>query len=187
MPILAKINRINNHASLSLISSAALTQLFSVLSSFNQQLQFLESSLFNLSVLYLVLITCSNLNFLKVLSSLAVLCNYVIFTWFLLLCIVIRAVLRKNIPYILILFKKESFKHSVLINLTVMKFISVVPEQGGARRATGRPPPPQYLSDQLHNPIRTGESRLSPPITTGPLNVFHLSASLVNTICVHTY
>ena len=28
------------------------------------------------------------------------------------------------------------------------------------------------------NPIRTGEGRLSPPITTGPLNVFHLPASL---------
>ena len=29
-----------------------------------------------------------------------------------------------------------------------------------------------------YNPIRTGEGRLSPPITTGPLNGFHLPASL---------
>ena len=137
MPILAKINRINNHASLSLISSAALTQLFSVLSSFNQQLQFLESSLFNLSVLYLVLITCSNLNFLKVLSSLAVLCNYMynLFLVFIIMyCYPVliqlsepksdpRPELRKNIPYILISYKKGSFKHSVLINLMVMKII----------------------------------------------------------------
>ena len=28
------------------------------------------------------------------------------------------------------------------------------------------------------NPIRTGEGRLSPPITTGPPNVSHLPASL---------
>ena len=48
-----------------------------------------------------------------------------------------------------------------------MKFISVVPEQGGPGGPLAPPPPPQYLSDQLHNPIRTGESRLSPPITTG--------------------
>ena len=30
------------------------------------------------------------------------------------------------------------------------------------------------------NPIRTGEGRLSPPITTGPPNVFHLPASLLH-------
>ena len=29
------------------------------------------------------------------------------------------------------------------------------------------------------NPIRTGEGRLSPPITTDPLNVFHLPAALL--------
>ena len=31
------------------------------------------------------------------------------------------------------------------------------------------------------NPIPTGEGRLSPPITTGTTNVFHLSASLYST------
>ena len=29
------------------------------------------------------------------------------------------------------------------------------------------------------DPIRTGEGRLSPPITKGPSNVFHLPASLL--------
>ena len=44
---------------------------------------------------------------------------------------------------------------------------------GGARGATG---PPIFCRSV--NPIRTGEGRLSPPITTGPPNVFHLPASL---------
>ena len=44
---------------------------------------------------------------------------------------------------------------------------------GGARGATG---PPNIW--QISYPIRTGEGRLSPPITTGTPNVFHLPASL---------
>ena len=36
---------------------------------------------------------------------------------------------------------------------------------------------PQYLADQL-TLFKLGEGRLSPPITTGPPNVFHLPASL---------
>ena len=45
-----------------------------------------------------------------------------------------------------------------------------MPEPGGPLA------PPIF--DRSVNPIRTGEGRLSPPITTGPLNVFHLPASL---------
>ena len=51
--ILAKINRINNYASSALFLSAAFTQFFSVFCT-QLQLQFLESSLFNQSVLYYV-------------------------------------------------------------------------------------------------------------------------------------
>ena len=48
-----------------------------------------------------------------------------------------------------------------------------MPEPGGP----GGPLAPPIFGRSV-NPIRTGESRLSPPITTGPLNVFHLPASL---------
>ena len=41
----------------------------------------------------------------------------------------------------------------------------------------GGPLAPPILGRSI-NPIRTGEGRLSPPITTGPPNVFHLPASL---------
>jgi hypothetical protein len=51
---------------------------------------------------------------------------------------------------------------------------SVMLEQGGARGATGPP-----IFGRSLNPIPTGEVRLSPPITTGTPNVFHLPASLV--------
>ena len=44
---------------------------------------------------------------------------------------------------------------------------------GGAGGATG---PPIFC--RSFNPIRTREVRLSPTITTGPPNVFHLPASL---------
>ena len=44
---------------------------------------------------------------------------------------------------------------------------------GGAGGATG---PPIFC--RSFNPIRTREVRLSPTITTGPPNVFHLLASL---------
>ena len=49
-----------------------------------------------------------------------------------------------------------------------------MPEPGGS----GGPLAPQYLADQLTLHIPTGEGRLSPPITTGTPNVFHLPASL---------
>ena len=51
-------------------------------------------------------------------------------------------------------------------------------ESGGPGGPGGPLPPPQYFSDQLLNPIPTGEGRLSPTITTGIPKVFHLSASL---------
>ena len=44
---------------------------------------------------------------------------------------------------------------------------------GGARGATDPP-----IFGRSVNPIPTGEDRLSPPITTGTSNVFHLPASL---------
>ena len=44
---------------------------------------------------------------------------------------------------------------------------------GGAKGATGPP-----IFGRSVNPIPTEEGRLSPPITTGTPNVFHLSASL---------
>ena len=52
---------------------------------------------------------------------------------------------------------------------------AVMPEPG----RPGGPWPPQYLADQL-TLFDPGEGRLSPPITTGPPNVFHLPASLIN-------
>ena len=51
---------------------------------------------------------------------------------------------------------------------------TVVPEPGGPGGATG--PPPIFCRSV--NPTETGEGRFSPPITTGPPNVFHLPASL---------
>ena len=57
-----------------------------------------------------------------------------------------------------------------LIDSTVS---SVMPEPGGP----GGPLAPPIFCRSV-NPIRTGEGRLSPPITTGPPNVFHLPASL---------
>ena len=56
---------------------------------------------------------------------------------------------------------------------TPLMRISVMPEPGGP----GGPAAPTIFGRSV-NPIRTGEGRLSPPITTGPLNVFHLPASL---------
>ena len=41
-------------------------------------------------------------------------------------------------------------------------------------------PPPIFFRSV--NPITTGEGRLSPPITTGTPNVFHLPASLTYTM-----
>ena len=52
---------------------------------------------------------------------------------------------------------------------------SVMPEPGGP----GGPLAPQYLADQL-TPFQPGEGRLSPLITTGTSNFFHLLASLPN-------
>ena len=48
-----------------------------------------------------------------------------------------------------------------------------MPEPGGP----GGPLAPPIF-DRSVNPIPTGEGRLSPPITTGTPNVFHLPASL---------
>ena len=49
-----------------------------------------------------------------------------------------------------------------------------MPEPGGP----GGPLAPPIFGRSV-NPIRTREGRLSPPITIGPLNVFHLPASLL--------
>ena len=49
----------------------------------------------------------------------------------------------------------------------------VVPEPGGP----GGPLAPPIFGRSV-NPIPIGEGRLSPPITTGTPNVFHLPASL---------
>ena len=54
-----------------------------------------------------------------------------------------------------------------------MKRYAVVPEPGGP----GGPLAPPIFVRSV-NPIRTGESRLSPPITIGTPKVFHLPASL---------
>ena len=53
------------------------------------------------------------------------------------------------------------------------KLISVMPELWGP----GGPLAPPIFGRSV-NPISTGESRLSPPNTTGTPNVFHLLASL---------
>ena len=53
---------------------------------------------------------------------------------------------------------------------------TVVPEPG---EGPGGPMAPPIFCRSV-NPIRTGEGRLSPPITAGPPNVFHLPASLNN-------
>jgi hypothetical protein len=50
---------------------------------------------------------------------------------------------------------------------------AVMPEPGGP----GGPLAPPIFGRSV-NPIPTGEGRLSPPITTGTPNVFHLPASL---------
>ena len=49
----------------------------------------------------------------------------------------------------------------------------VMPEPGGP----GGPLAPPIFGRSV-NPFPTGEGRLSPPITTGTPNVFHLPASL---------
>ena len=49
----------------------------------------------------------------------------------------------------------------------------MVPEPGGP----GGPLAPPILGRSV-NPIPTGEGRLSPPITSGTPNIFHLPASL---------
>ena len=54
-----------------------------------------------------------------------------------------------------------------------------MPEPGGPGGPEGpllRPPPPIF--GRSVNPITTGEGRLSPPITSGTPNVFHLPALL---------
>ena len=50
----------------------------------------------------------------------------------------------------------------------------------GARGANG--PPPIFCISV--NPIQPGKGKLSPPITTGTTNVFHLPASLL-TVCIY--
>ena len=70
----------------------------------------------------------------------------------------------------------EWYRLSNCIDLIKIDLIPVMPEPGG-----GALVPPIF--GRSVNPILTGECRLSPPITTGIPNVFHLPASL-NTIYV---
>ena len=52
---------------------------------------------------------------------------------------------------------------------------AVMPESGGGGQGGIGPP----IFGRSLNPIPTGEGRLSPPISTGTSNVFHLPASLL--------
>ena len=66
---------------------------------------------------------------------------------------------------------------------TLKKSFPVMPEPGGP----GGPLAPPIFGRSV-NPIRTREGRLSPPNTTGPLNVFHLPASLtLFALCVEVH
>ena len=67
----------------------------------------------------------------------------------------------------------RSLKVTVTNSSELLAQKSVKPEPGGQ----GGHWPPQYLADQL-TLFQLGEGRLSPPISTGPPNVFHLPASL---------
>ena len=67
----------------------------------------------------------------------------------------------------------RSLKVTVTNSSELLAQKSVKPEPGGQ----GGHWPPQYLADQL-TLFQLGEGRLSPPISTGPLNNFHLPASL---------
>ena len=49
--------------------------------------------------------------------------------------------------------------------------VAVLPDTGGWGGGRGATAPPQYLVDHL-TLFQPGEGRLSPPITTGPPNVF---------------
>ena len=55
-----------------------------------------------------------------------------------------------------------------------------MPEPGGPGGPLALP-----IFGRSVNPIQTGKGRLSPPITTGPLNVFHRPASLLNSCQYH--
>ena len=68
------------------------------------------------------------------------------------------------------MLRLKVFQH-ILINY--IPTMTVVPEPGGP----GGPLAPPIFGRSV-NPIPTGEGRLSPPITTGTPNVFHLPASL---------
>ena len=63
--------------------------------------------------------------------------------------------------------------------LALMPIVQWCRNWGGARGATG---PPIFVRPV--KPIRTGEGRLSPPITTGTPKVFHLPASLGTAVAV---
>ena len=70
------------------------------------------------------------------------------------------------------ILRQRTFDMGLSWSLT--KEYTVMPEPGGP----GGPLAPPIFGRSV-NPIWTGEGRLSPPITTGPLNVFHLPASLI--------
>ena len=61
----------------------------------------------------------------------------------------------------------------IYLDLVLYPNYPVMPEPGGP----GGPLAPPIFGRSV-NPIPTGEGRLSPPITTGTPNVFHLPASL---------
>ena len=69
-----------------------------------------------------------------------------------------------SIPLFFVMNRKQDFFYSI---------VAVMPEPGGL----GGPLAPLIFGRSV-NPISTGEGRLSPPITTGTPNVFHLPESL---------
>ena len=69
---------------------------------------------------------------------------------------------------------KFNAKYETILRILISNQMSVVPEPGGP----GGPLAPPIFGRSV-NPIPIGEGRLSPPITTGTPNVFHLPASLI--------
>ena len=69
--------------------------------------------------------------------------------------------------------------YSVLFSILDHHFLQWCWNRGGQG---GHCPPPIFGGSV--NPFGIGEGRLSPPITTGPLNFFHLPASLISSLTV---
>ena len=79
----------------------------------------------------------------------------------------------QQIPFVLFCKELSFFSVFSAFSLLHASMAPVVPEPGGL----GGPLAPPIFGGSV-NPIPTGEGILSPPITTGTPNVFHLPASL---------